>query len=122
MIRAYILDVAKMDIEIGNVLNRKPTMKPFQVHDNIGWFQSRFIENERWGIAYKMKEREEMKHCMLFLREKHLYSTSILNQMIAKANKSNSDEDIKCISDMVKWWVVIQKTCRNNIPKVFETL
>lgn len=63
-----------------------------------------------------------MKHCMLFLREKHLYSTSILNQMIAKANKSNSDEDIKCISDMVKWWVVIQKTFRNNIPKVFETL
>lgn len=81
-----------MDIEIEkNVLNWKPILKPFPVPNESDKIPFGFIENEQWGIAYKMKEKEEVKHCMLLLRDKHLYSTSILNQIITKAvaNKSH---------------------------------
>lgn len=71
-----------------------------------------------------MKEKEAVKHCMLFSRDKHLQSTSILNQITLKdeANKSNSKGDIKFISDMIKWRIVIHKTLMNTIPKVFENV
>lgn len=59
------------------------------------WKNSRlvFIEKDLWEVAYKMKENETMKHCMLFLRDKHLYSTANLNQILsrAEANKSNNE-------------------------------
>lgn len=69
-----------------------------------------------------MKGDEKVMHCMMFLIDKHLYSTFILNQIVAnaKANKSNLEGDIKCISNMIKWRIVIQKTLMNTIPKVFE--
>ncbi|CAI9288152.1 unnamed protein product [Lactuca saligna] len=62
----------EMDIKIENVLSRMPILKPFLVLDEDDQFQFGFTENEQWGIAYKMKEKEEVKHCMLFLRDKQL--------------------------------------------------
>lgn len=69
-----------------------------------------------------MKENEIVLHCMMFLRDKHLFSTSTLNQVLAKeeANKSNNEGDVKCVSDMIKWWIVIHMTLFKTIPKVFE--
>ncbi|CAI9286310.1 unnamed protein product [Lactuca saligna] len=111
-----------MDIEIASVLNRKPIMKPFPHPKKQDQFQFGFIDNELWGIACKMKEKEEVKHYMVFIRDKHLYSTFILNQIVAKteANKKNKVGDVKCIADMTKWWIVIQTTILQTIMKMFE--
>ncbi|CAI9293582.1 unnamed protein product [Lactuca saligna] len=122
MIRAYILEVAKMDIEIASVLRRKPILKPLPPQANLEKFKSSFIEKDHWGVTYKMKENEIVLHCMMFLIDKHLFSTSTLNQILAKdeVKKSNNEGDVKCVSNMIKWWIVIQMTVFKTIPKVFK--
>ncbi|CAI9291676.1 unnamed protein product [Lactuca saligna] len=59
---------------------------------------------------------------LLFLRDKHLYSTTMLNQIVdrEKANKSNNEGDVKCVSNMLKWWIVIRMTLLKTIPKILE--
>lgn len=59
IIRAYILEVAKMNIEIAAVLKRKPIMNPFPPPDNLDKFKVGFIEKELWGVAYKSKENKK---------------------------------------------------------------
>lgn len=58
---------------------------------------------------------------MLFLRDKHLYSNENLNQIIdrEKENKSNNEGDVKCVSDMLRWWIVIQMSLLKTILKIF---
>lgn len=65
-----------------------------------------------------------MVRFMLFLRYKHLYSTTISNRIVDKANenKSNNEGDVKCVSDMLKWQIVIQMTLLKTIPKIFEVV
>ncbi|CAI9275376.1 unnamed protein product [Lactuca saligna] len=58
MIRGYIQEVGKMDVEIVKKLNRKPIVKPLdkpKVFENqkIG-----FIEKEPWSIVYQTRESE----------------------------------------------------------------
>lgn len=86
-------------------------------------FKLGFIEKYLWGVAYKIKENETVKNCM-FLRDKHLYSTVTLNQILARAgaNKSNSEGDLKCVYDMIKWWIVVRITLLKIIPKFFEVV
>lgn len=69
-----------------------------------------------------MKDGEEIKNCMFFLRDKHLYSTSALNSMLtrAEANKTNSDADVKCVLDMIRWYVSIRPTLLKIMPKIFD--
>lgn len=69
-----------------------------------------------------MKENEVVKKCMMFLRDKHLYSIDTLNQILAKteADKSNKEGDLKCLCYQIKWWIVIFMTLLNTITKVFE--
>lgn len=61
---------------------------------------------------------------MLFLRDKHLYSNENLNQIIdrAKENKSNNEGDVKCVSDMLRWWIVIQMSLLKTILKIFGVI
>lgn len=44
MIWAYILEIAKMDVEVAAVHNQKPILKPFPVPDNVEKFKYGFIE------------------------------------------------------------------------------
>lgn len=69
-----------------------------------------------------MKDNEKVKHCRMFVRNKHLYSTTTLNPIVGKveAKKSNFEGDIKCVSDMIKWWIVIRMNLLNTFPRVFE--
>lgn len=69
-----------------------------------------------------MKENELVKKCMMFLRDKHLYSIDTLNQILAKteADKSNKEGDLKCLCYQIKWCIVILMTLLNTITKVFE--
>lgn len=75
-------------------------------------------------MAYKMKENEVVKHYVIFLRDKHLFSTATLNHFLAKAeaNKSSNEGDLKCVSNMIKLWIVIQTNLLNTISKVFEAM
>lgn len=52
---------------------------------------------------YNMKDDGVMKNHIFFLRGKHLYSISAMNQILARAkvNKANTNSDLKCVSNMV---------------------
>ena len=118
----YLLEVSKIDVDNIVVLKRKPILKPFLPPDNLGIFNVGFIERDRWGVIYKTKEDEILKNYMLFLRDKHMYSIDSLNRTLRRveAYKSNSVADMKCISDMLNWWIVVRRTLLKTIPKVFE--
>ena len=92
MLRAYILEITNMDVEIAIVLSRKLILKSFLVPDDVEKFKSGFIEKDPGGISYKKKENDKVKHCMMHLRE---------------VNKTISEGNVKCISDMIKWWIVV---------------
>ncbi|CAH1420516.1 unnamed protein product [Lactuca virosa] len=42
----YIIEIAKMDVEISSVLNRRPIVKPMDPPENLDSVKVRFIENE----------------------------------------------------------------------------
>lgn len=109
MLRAYILEITNTDVEIAIVLSRKLILKSFLVPDDVEKFKSVLIEKDPRGVSYKKKENDKVKHCMMHLRDKHLYSTKALNQIVVKAevNKTISEGDVKCILDMIKWWIVV---------------
>ncbi|CAI9287246.1 unnamed protein product [Lactuca saligna] len=108
MIKCYILELAKMDVEIASILKRKLILKPFDQPQNIENIRGGLIDKEYWSIVYK-KEGEEIKNCMFFLRDKHLYPTSALNSILsrAKANKTNCVVDLKCVFDMIRWYLSV---------------
>ncbi|CAI9285123.1 unnamed protein product [Lactuca saligna] len=122
MIKCYILEIVKMDIEIASVLNRRPIVKPFKEPEDIQDFPGGLIDKEYWSIMYKKKEDGDLKNRMFFLRDKHLYSTSIMNQILARANvnKTNTDSELKCISDMILCYQNVRASLLKIIPNVFE--
>lgn len=86
------------------MLKRKPILKSFDQPDNIENLKVGSIDKERWSIVYKAKENEVVTNCMFFLKDEHLYSTTALNQILAReeSNKTNLAIDTKCVSDMIK--------------------
>lgn len=79
----YFLEVAKMDVENVVVLKRKSILKSFPTPENVDKLKSGFIEKDLWGVACMMKENETVKSSMLFLRDKNLYFTTTLSQILA---------------------------------------
>lgn len=67
IIKCYILEFAKMYIEIASVLNRKPIMKPFEELEDIHDLRVGLIDNEYWSIMYKKKEDGVLENHMFFL-------------------------------------------------------
>lgn len=80
------------------------------------------IDKEHWSIIYKKKEVGEIKNCIFFLRDKHLYPTSVLKSIMARveANSSNFVADVKCVSDMIRWYLSIRASILKIMSKVFE--
>ncbi|CAI9282883.1 unnamed protein product [Lactuca saligna] len=101
-----------MDVDIVVILKRKPILNPFLLPDDFGIFNVGFTERDRWGVIYKTKEDKIVKNCMLFLRDKHMYSIASLNRTLERfeAYKSNSVAYVKCVSDMINWWIVVWRT------------
>ncbi|CAI9266200.1 unnamed protein product [Lactuca saligna] len=110
-----------MDVEIASVSKKKLIMKPFEEPEDIQQFPEGLIENENWSIVYK-KEGGVLNNYTFFLRDKHLYSTCDVNQILerAKANKTNIDSDIKFVSDMTKWYLAFRASLLKIMPKIFD--
>ena len=69
-----------------------------------------------------MKEGDEIKKCMFYLRDKHLYSTNTLNSILTKAevNMTNSVTDFKCVLDMIRWYISVRASILKIMPKIFD--
>ncbi|CAI9303854.1 unnamed protein product [Lactuca saligna] len=97
-------------------------MKPFEEPKDIQDLPGGLIIKDYWSIMYKKKEGTVLKNCMFYLRDKHLYSTSVVNRILAraKANKAKLASDLKCMSDMMQWYMAIRASLLKIMPKVFE--
>ncbi|CAI9294696.1 unnamed protein product [Lactuca saligna] len=77
------------DVEITYVLKRKPTLTSAEQPQNIEKMKGGSINKEHWSIVYKRKEGEVIKNRMLFLRNKHVYSTNALKTILSSAESNN---------------------------------
>lgn len=84
--------------------------------------KARFIENGNWGVAFKLKENEVPKKCVIYLIDKHLYSSVALNQILSNAMKYKKSyfDDVRYVSNMIKCWIKVRSVLLKTIPKVFE--
>lgn len=55
MIKSYIIEISKMNIAISTVLEKRPILKPFEAPYDIQNLKVGFIENERWGVVFKIR-------------------------------------------------------------------
>ncbi|CAI9294355.1 unnamed protein product [Lactuca saligna] len=117
MLKCYILEIGKTNIEIASILNNRPIMKPFEEPEDIQDLPSGVIDEEYRSIVYKKKEGGVLKNCKFFLRDKHSYSTNEMNQILVRVNakKTNSASDLKCVSDMIQWYLAVRATLLKNI-------
>ncbi|CAI9280978.1 unnamed protein product [Lactuca saligna] len=112
-----------MYVEISSVLNRRSIVKPMDHPEDLDSLKVGFIENENWGMVFKVKENEVPKKCMFYLIDKHFYSYVALNQILSNAEKfkKNTSDDMKCILDMIKWWIRVCSILLKRTPKVFDS-
>lgn len=111
-----------MNITISTVLEKRPILKPFEAPYDIQNLKVGFIENERWGVVFKIRQNDVVKKCMFFFRDKHLYLTTTLNRVLSNVEKrkSNFVDDMKCLSDMIKWWIGARAILLKTMPKVLK--
>lgn len=73
LIKAYIFEISKMDVEISYVLNKRHIIKHVDPSENHDSMKVGIIENENRGVVFQVKENVVPKKCMFCLRDKHLY-------------------------------------------------
>ncbi|KAL4554680.1 hypothetical protein LXL04_037282 [Taraxacum kok-saghyz] len=105
MIKFYIAEIAKEDFEISQRFERTvnaPNDTNDKIKDSV---RDGTILTNPWAIIYKTYEDRQLKTKIFYLNEKHLYSTSNLNQFLAKMelNPNNPKAEKKNICDMIKW-------------------
>lgn len=73
-------------------------------------------------MVYHRREGEKVHMSMFFLLDKHLYSINALNNVIGpvEASKTNNVVDLKCFTDMIKWYRVIRNTLLNLMTRLFK--
>lgn len=86
LLKAHIIEIAKMDIEISSVLNKRPIVKHMEPQENIDSLKAGFTENKNWGVVIKV-ENEFPKKCVFYFMDKHLYSSVALNQILSTVEK-----------------------------------
>ncbi|CAI9296083.1 unnamed protein product [Lactuca saligna] len=107
MIKCYILEIAKIDVEITSILKKMPILKPEEQPKDVQHLKTGIIQKKHWRIVYKRKEGEVVQNCMFFLMDKHLYSSSALKTILSstEAHKANFFGDVKCVSNMICWYL-----------------
>lgn len=55
MIRAYIQEISKMDVEISVVLKRVLILKPFPQLEGLEHLKDGYIQKDPLGVVYKTK-------------------------------------------------------------------
>ena len=123
MIKSYITEIAKEDFEISQRFQR--TVKaPNDTNDKItNDVRDGTILTDPWAIIYKTHEGRQLKTKIFYLNEKHLYSSSNLNQFMAKVelNPRNPQDEKKNICDMIKWWIFVRNIIDGEIDGIFNT-
>ncbi|KAI3765950.1 hypothetical protein L2E82_15997 [Cichorium intybus] len=122
MIGFYILEVAKLDVEVAGVLDKAPLTVRRPPPKNLGKRKIGKIANSNWSVAYNSKEGLENVKRIFFLLDKHLYRTPVLEHILHIINKlpSNTTEDKTCVNDMLRWYIEFRKRILAIIPKVFD--
>ena len=109
MLIFYVHEIAKMDVEIASVLKKRPILKPEEDPKDLQKLKVGKIQKEHWSVVYNRREGQNVQKIMCFLRDKHLYSSTSLKTILemTEAYKGKSANDLKCFSDMIKWYLVI---------------
>ncbi|CAI9300279.1 unnamed protein product [Lactuca saligna] len=123
MLVSYILEIAKMDVEIVAVLRKKPTAQSKETLKYLDKMQKGNFLKDNWSIMYKQRDRASMKvqRCCFYLPDKNLYSTSCLEYVLglSESFKEIDDADNICFVD-----IMMYITVRNNLlglmTKVFK--
>jgi len=123
MIKHYIADIAKEDFEIAQRFDRTvnaPNDTNDKIRDDV---RDGTILTDPWAILYKTYEDRQLKTKIFYLNEKHLYSTSNLNQFLAKMelNPNNPRDEKKNIRDMIQWWIFVRNIINGEIEGIFGT-
>jgi len=121
LLKSYITEVSKLDIEIAGLLKIKPLSKPESVPSGVGRMKLGVINKKHWSAVYNRKEGNRVVKSMFFLKDKHLYPTKVLELLISLTNacKDNSIGDKKCFTDMLKWYIIFRNTLINLMSQVF---
>ncbi|CAI9299805.1 unnamed protein product [Lactuca saligna] len=99
-----------MDVEIATILNMVHILKPFLEPEGLENLKIGFIENDPWGVVCEKNENSALCNSMMHLRDKRLFYFTTLSTILSRADihKLNTTNDIKFVSDMLKWWLNIQ--------------
>ncbi|KAI3515990.1 hypothetical protein L1887_14897 [Cichorium endivia] len=124
LLMGYILEVAKLDVEVATVLNSTLECSAKKPPSDLNRRRLGKIKNKDWNVAYPSKEGHESVKRIFFLRDKHLYRTPALKKILDLINKTrgNSENDKRCLNDMLTWYIAFRKRILLLIPKVFEKL
>ncbi|CAI9301617.1 unnamed protein product [Lactuca saligna] len=124
MFVSYILEIAKIDMEIVPVLRKKPTVQPKETlkdHDNM---QKGKILKDNWSMAYQERNKAcvNVQRCCFFFPDKHLYFTSCLEYVLglSEACKENNIFEKKCIVYMLKWYITVRNTFLGLMENLFK--
>ena len=122
MLICYIHQLAKMDVEIAFVLNKRPILKPEPEPKELHKFNLGKIRKDNWCVVYQRKENQKFMRNMFFLRDKHLYSNASLNSILelTEACKPNNIADKKSFSDFIQWYLVVRITLLNLMTILFK--
>ncbi|KAI3708708.1 hypothetical protein L2E82_38080 [Cichorium intybus] len=122
MIGYYILEVAKLDVEVASVLDKIPLTVKRPPPKNLSKRKIGKIVNSNWSVAYNSKEGLENIKRIFYLSDKHLHRTPVLEHILHITNKlqSNTFDDKTCINDMLRWYIEFRKRILAMIPRVFD--
>lgn len=118
----YILEVAKLDIEVAALLNSTPEYSVEKPTSDLKNRRFGKIGRKEWNVAYPSKQGNNSVKKMFFLRDKHLYRTQALKKILDLINKTsgNTVNEKKCFNDMLTWYMAFRKRNLLLIPRVFE--
>lgn len=90
-----------MDIEVVEIMQKNVIVKLGKVPKNL--------EKMRDGF-------------MLYLQGKHHYKSTTLTDILTNTEifNSNSKDDLKCVSNMLRWWMIVRIFFIKLIPEVFQ--
>ncbi|CAI9261831.1 unnamed protein product [Lactuca saligna] len=124
MIKSYIEEIGKKDVQVAAVLRKKPFAVLIESPKDFQKLTLGKIYSKGWYVVYQAKERTgaDFRRGCFFLSDKHLYTTSFLEHVrdMVKRFKGNSKDDIKCLSDLILWYFQVRQAIYGIIPKVYE--
>ena len=121
MLKCYISEIAKEDFEVAQKFDRT-VEAPNDTADNIDDVRDGSILVDPWSIVYKIHKDGRLQCRIFYMNEKHRYSSSNLNTILAKMemNTKNKTANKKHIADNIKWWIMVRMFLVNEIDTIFR--